>query len=638
MSSAAPASNEEKLREYLRRAMTDLHEARERVRQVESSRHEPIAIVGMGCRFPGGVTSPEGLWDLVASETDAISPFPVDRGWDVAGIYDPEPGRPGRTYSREGGFLHDAGDFDAAFFGISPREALAMDPQQRLLLETSWEALERAGIDPHTLRGSRTGVYAGVMYHDYGTSVADAAEDEVAGFLGTGTSGSVFTGRVSYTLGFEGPAVTVDTACSSSLVALHLAVQALRNGECDLALAGGVTVMAGPGTFVEFSRQRGLAADGRCKAFSDTADGTGWSEGAGVLAVERLSDAVRNGHRILAVVRGSAVNQDGASNGLTAPNGPSQQRVIRRALENAGLHTGDVDAVEAHGTGTRLGDPIEAQALIATYGKDRPAEQPLWLGSLKSNIGHTQAAAGVGGIIKMVLAMQHGELPRTLHVQQPSSQVDWSAGTVSLLTEPTAWPELDRPRRSAVSSFGVSGTNAHVILEQAPEPETTDEPENVRTLSTVPVVVSARNSEALRDQARQLADLVDTSSVLDLGYSTAASRSAFEHRAVVLAENSAALRAGLESIATGKPSADVVTGAVAGDAGQTVFVFPGQGTQWVGMAAQLLVESPVFAASMARCEDALNSLVDWKLTDILADEDALRRVDVVQPACFAVMI
>ncbi|WP_430980973.1 SDR family NAD(P)-dependent oxidoreductase [Streptomyces luteoverticillatus] len=638
MSSTAPASNEEKLREYLRRAMTDLHEARERIRQVESSRSEPIAIVGMGCRFPGGVTSPEGLWDLVASGTDAISPFPVDRGWDVEALYDPVPGRPGRTYSREGGFLHDAGDFDAAFFGISPREALAMDPQQRLLLETSWEALERAGIDPHTLRGSRTGVYAGVMYHDYGTSVADTAEAEVGGFLGTGTSGSVFTGRVSYTLGFEGPAVTVDTACSSSLVALHLAVQALRNGECDLALAGGVTVMAGPGTFVEFSRQRGLAADGRCKAFSNAADGTGWSEGAGVLAVERLSDALRNGRRVLAVVRGSAVNQDGASNGLTAPNGPSQQRVIHEALRNAGLGTGDVDAVEAHGTGTRLGDPIEAQALMATYGKGRATEQPLWLGSLKSNIGHTQAAAGVGGIIKMVLAMQHGELPRTLHAEQPSTEIDWSAGTVTLLNEPVPWPRHDRPRRSAVSSFGVSGTNAHVILEQAPEPTKADEPENVRALSTVPVVVSARSREALRAQARRLVDHVAAASVLDLGYSTAVARSAFEHRAVVLAEDSAALRAGLEAIAADEPSVDVVSGALVGDGGQTVFVFPGQGTQWVGMAVPLLDESPVFAEAMARCEAALAGLVDWKLTDILDDEDALRRVDVVQPACFAIMV
>ncbi|MEU7488464.1 SDR family NAD(P)-dependent oxidoreductase [Streptomyces sp. NPDC042319] len=598
---------------------------------------EPIAIVGMGCRFPGGVTSPEGLWDLVASETDAISPFPMGRGWDVEGLYDPDPAAAGRTYTREGGFLHDAGDFDAAFFGISPREAMAMDPQQRLLLETSWEALERAGIDPHTLRGSQTGVFVGAMTQEYGPRLHESAQG-YEGYLLTGSTASVASGRVSYTLGLEGPAVTVDTACSSSLVALHMAVQALRNGECDLALAGGVTVMAEPGMFVEFSRQRGLAADGRCKAFSDTADGTGWSEGAGVLAVERLSDALRNGHRILAVVRGSAVNQDGASNGLTAPNGPSQQRVIRRALENAGLNPGDVDAVEAHGTGTRLGDPIEAQALLATYGQNRPAEQPLWLGSLKSNIGHAQAAAGVGGIIKMVMAMQHGELPRTLHIDQPSSQVDWSAGAVSLLTEPTTWPALDRPRRSAVSSFGVSGTNAHVILEQAPQPETTDASQGTLDLPIVPVIVSGRDEGALQQQAQQLIERVDAARLLDLGYSTAVSRSAFEHRAVVLAENAAALQAGLESIVAGEASADVVAGVVSANVGRSVFVFPGQGTQWVGMAVQLLAESPTFAASMARCEDALNGLVDWKLTDILADEDALQRVDVVQPACFAIMI
>ncbi|MGW5119970.1 type I polyketide synthase, partial [Streptomyces noursei] len=600
---------------------------------------EPIAIVGMSCRFPGGVRSPRHLWDLVSDGVDAITDFPVNRGWDT-GLYHPDPDNPGTTYSAQGGFLHDAGEFDASFFGISPREALSMDPQQRLLLETTWEAFEYAGIDPTTVHGSATGTFIGSTYQEYGLGV----EDGSAGHLVTGTSPSVLSGRLAYLFGLEGPAVTVDTACSSSLVALHLACQSLRNGESSLALAGGATVMTNPNPFVAFSRQRALAGDGRCKAFSDGADGMTLAEGVGVLVLERLSDAQRNGHEILAVVRGSAINQDGASNGLSAPNGPSQQRVIRQALANAGLAAKDIDAVEAHGTGTALGDPIEAQALFATYGQGRDAEHPLLLGSVKSNIGHTQSAAGVAGVIKMVLALRRGALPRTLHADTPSSHIDWTPGTVALLHEPHDWPEGERPRRCAVSSFGISGTNAHTILEEAPRPQDAAPAPSVPPAGgAIPWMLSARTPGALRAQATHLAAHLDaepTPDALDVGHSLVSARTLFDHRAVVVGTDDRTRRAALDALATGGSAPGVVQG-TADTEGKTVFVFPGQGSQWVGMGARLLDESPVFAERLTECATALSEFVDWSLLDVLRQADGaptLERVDVVQPASFAVMV
>ncbi|MFZ4162714.1 type I polyketide synthase [Streptomyces griseoincarnatus] len=636
----------------VQRALRTLLEERDRLRQeneaMKAGRGEPVAVVAMACRYPGGVSSPEDLWGVVRGGLDVVDDFPQDRGW--RDVYDPDPGTAGHSHTRQGGFLSDVAGFDAEFFGISPREALAVDPHHRLLLETSWEVFERAGIVPAEVRGSDVGVFSGVSSSEYGWRFLDNSPEELEGYLLYGSALSVASGRVAYQLGLTGPAVSVDTACSSSLVALHMAVQSLRSGECSLALAGGASVISTPAMFVEFSRLGALSAGGRCKAFADGADGTGWAEGVGVLLLERLSDARRNGHPVLAVVRGSAVNQDGASNGLTAPNGRAQEAVIRKALASAGVAPCEVDLVEAHGTGTVLGDPIEAGAVLAAYGQGRAEDRPLWLGSLKSNLGHAMAAAGVGGVIKTVMALRHGHLPKTLHVDAPTSHVDWSSGDVELLVEGREWTRADAPRRAGVSSFGVSGTNAHVVLEEPPPEERADEERadadgpgaGVRG-GLVPWVVSGRSAEALRAQAGRLRD-VAAGTDLDLagaGWSLVSGRTAFEHRAVVLGRDQDELLNGLTALGDGAESTAVVSGVTAAGTGPVAFVFPGQGSQWAGMGRQLYDAFPVFAESLDACADALAEWVDWSLLDVVrgtAGAPGLDRVDVVQPALFSVMV
>jgi len=603
--------SEEKLVEYLRRVTAELYRTRKRLADVQARQHEPIAIIGMSCRYPGGVRSPGDLWQLVRDSRDAISDFPRDRGWADGWQYGPEPGPPDACWARKGGFIYDVADFDAAFFGISPAEATVMDPQQRLLLQAAWEASERAGIAPRSLGGSPTGVFTGIVYSDYSALTARQPPGDIEGLLATGAIGSMASGRIAYTFGLQGPAVTVDTACSSGLVAIHLASQALRHGECTLALAGGVTVLSTPGTFMAFGRQGGLAADGRSKPFAAAADGLGLGEGVGMLLLERLSAAQRNGHPVLAVIRGSAVNADGASSGLTAANGPAQERLITQALDSAGLSADQVDAVEAHGTGTKLGDSIEAQALLATYGQGRPADAPLWLGSLKSNIGYTQAASGLGGVIKMVMAMRHELLPQTLHIDAPMPEVDWSSGAVSLLSQPLPWPARDRPRRAGVSAFGITGTNAHVIVEQAPEtagadglapPAPARPQENLRAPwagPALPWVISARDERALRALAGQLsAHVMSVRSIpTDVSYSLATTRSMFEHRAVIVAEDNDGFAAGLRGLARGEPSQHVVRGS-AGKPAKVALLFAGEVGQHPGMGQDLYRAFPVFAQAL----------------------------------------
>ncbi|MFE1594150.1 type I polyketide synthase [Nocardia sp. NPDC058705] len=636
-------ATETELRAYLKRATRQLQETRQQLGDEQARAREPIAIVGMSCRFPGGIASPEHLWEALIEGRDLITEFPADRGWDVDGFYDPDPDKFAKSYVREGGFLEGAGEFDAGFFGISPREAEAMDPQQRLLLELAWESVEQARVDPTTLRGSDTGVFVGFSDQGYGFG-ATQAWDGAETYYFTGNHASMAAGRVAYLLGLEGPAVTVDTACSSSLVAVHQAMQSLRLRECGMALAGGVTVMSTPMPFALFSRQRALAPNGRCKSYAAGADGTAWGEGIGFVALERLSDAQRNGHRVLAVLRGSAVNSDGASNGLTAPRGPAQQRVIGSALANAGLRPADVDVVEGHGTGTVLGDPVEAQALLATYGQ-REGAPPLLLGSVKSNMGHTQSAAGIAGLIKMVQSIRHEMVPPTLHVDAPTSHADWSGDRIQLALRPQPWPTTGHERRAGVSSFGISGTNAHLIVEQAPEPTALgagsahDRPMSTPTHPPIPWLLSARNAAALCDQAARLHESVTDSAhdLADIAHSLATTRTRFDHRAVVVANTRNEFLDGLGAVADESTAASVVQ-ARRGAGGKLAMMFPGQGGQLVGIGSALYDTYPVFAEALDKVCAGFDAHLAQPLRTVMFEGGELARTDYTQPAVFALQV
>src|SRR6266542_4432464 len=628
-SGRATMSSVEKAEESLQRAAAVTDSLGGRLVAAQPEEEAAIAIVGIGCRYPGGIVDVETFWRVLDEGIDAVTEVPRER-WDIDAFYDPDPAAPGKMTTRRGGFLAEIDRFDAEFFGISPREAVSLDPQQRLLLETSWEALEHAGIAAERLEGSGTGVFVGLMSHEYGTygTLAGGLE-RLDGYVGTGSLASVASGRISYVLGLQGPSMTVDTACSSSLLATHLACQSLRQGECSLALAGGVTLMLTPGLFVEFSRLRGLAADGRCKTFSASADGTGWSEGCGMVVLERLSDARRNGHRVLAVIRGSAVNQDGRSNGLTAPNGPAQEAVIRRALAQAGVQPSEVQYVECHGTGTPLGDPIEVQALGHVLGEGRQPERPVVIGSIKSNLGHTQAAAGAAGVMKVVLALAHERIPKSLHFDAPNPHIPWDELPVTVAAEPVEWRRNGTRRIAGVSSFGVSGTNAHVVIEEAP----VEERAPAATAAAGPaLVVLSGKSEAAREEAavrlRAHLEAHPEQTLAEVAYTLATSRTHHEQRLALAVTSREELLAALAA-------ADGVRGRV--QRGKTAWLFTGQGAQAPGMGRALAEAFPAFREALEAAFTAFAPHLEQPLAEVMWSDATglLNQTVYTQPAMFA---